>query len=223
MPAICFDEERFAFPPLSVADEEGLVLIGGRPTPERVVEAYTKGIFPWYNDDALPLWFSPDPRAVLFPGELHASRSMKKVLRSGKFVFKTNTAFEKVIDACATVEREGQDGTWITRTIIDVYTQLHNKGIAHSAEAWAGNDLVGGVYGLRIGKVFFGESMFSKQPNASKFAFIRYVQLLKEEGVSLIDCQVYSEHVASLGAREIERNEYLRLLKSHLPPLHQSY
>lgn len=217
MPSICFDEERFSFPPVSVADEEGLVLIGGRPTPERVLDAYTKGIFPWYNHDALPLWWSPDPRFVLFPDELHVSDSMKKVLKRGAFVFKTNTAFEEVIAACASVSRNGQEGTWITPGIRSVYTQLHYAGWAHSAEAWLDGKLVGGTYGLRIGNVFFGESMFSTKSNASKFAFIRYVQQLKEEGVTLIDCQVYSEHVETLGARLIAREDYLNYLREHLP------
>ncbi len=216
MPAICFDENLFAFPLLEAADKEGLLLIGGRPTPARVVEAYTKGIFPWYNDDALPLWWSPDPRFVLFPDELHTSQSMKKTLKGGGFVFKTNTAFGKVISACSSANRKGQDGTWITPAMQDVYTQLHYKGAAHSAEAWKGGQLVGGMYGLRIGGVFFGESMFSNQSNASKFAFINYVKQLKTEGIRLIDCQVYSEHVETLGARLISRVEYLKLLQHNI-------
>lgn len=212
MPAICFDEARFAFPPVSVADDEGLVLVGGRPTPERVIEAYTKGIFPWYNDEALPLWWSPDPRFVLFPDELHISRSMRKILAKSDFTFCTDIAFKEVIDACAGVKRNGQDGTWITPTMKAVYTQLHFEGYATSAETWEDGKLVGGVYGLKIGDVFFGESMFSKKSNASKFAFINYVQQLKQKGISLIDCQVYSEHVESLGGRLISREAYLALL-----------
>ena len=212
MPSICFDERKFALPPVSAADEDGLVLIGGRPTPERIAQAYAKGIFPWNNDDSLPLWFSPDPRFVLFPEELHVSRSMSKVLRRGEFVFKLDTAFENVITACATTRREGQDGTWITPSMQEAYTLLHNQGIAHSAETWTDGELVGGIYGLRLGNVFFGESMFSIRPNASKFAFIRYVQQLKEEGVTLVDCQVHSEHVEALGARLISRSDYLNRL-----------
>ena len=213
MPWICTNERDFSFPPLDVADEEGLLLIGGRPTPERIVEAYTKGIFPWYNHDSLPLWFSPDPRFILLPEELHISRSMKKLLAKKEFQFKTNTAFEKVIEQCSRINRKGQDGTWITPNMKDVYTQLHRSGHAHSAEAWQGDELVGGMYGIRIGKVFFGESMFAKASNASKFAFINYVKQLKTEGVELIDCQVYSEHVQSLGAQLIDRATYLDLLK----------
>lgn len=212
MPAVCLDEERFAFPPITVADEEGLVLIGGRPTPERVVEAYKKGIFPWYNHDALPLWWSPDPRFVLFADELHVSRSTKKVLAKSGMLFKTDTAFTDVIANCEKIKRRDGDGTWITPGIKAAYTQLHYDGIAHSAEAWKDGELVGGLYGLRIGKTFFGESMFSKQSNASKFAFIQYIRQLKQDGVTLIDCQVYSAHVESLGARLIGRTEYLKLL-----------
>lgn len=216
MPQICFDESRFSFPPVETADEEGLLLIGGQVTADRVVEAYRKGIFPWYSDDALPLWFSPNPRFVLFPDELRVSKSMHAVLSKELFSFRTNTAFSEVLGSCATTPRNGQEGTWITPAIETVYTQLHHRGLAHSAEAWKEDRLVGGLYGLRIGRVFFGESMFSRESNASKFAFIRYVQQLKAEGVELIDCQVYTEHLESLGARLIAREEYLERLKQLL-------
>ena len=213
MPVVCFSEKNFSFPSLDEADSEGLLLIGGRVTPERVLEAYPKGIFPWYNEDEVPLWWSPDPRFVLFPEALHVSSSMQKILRKNSFEFKTDHAFKEVITACATVEREDQDGTWITPEIKEVYCALHQKGIAHSAEAWLNGELVGGVYGLLIGKVFFGESMFSKRSNASKFAFIRYVQHLQQQGISLVDCQVYTPHVESLGATLIPRERFTALLK----------
>ena len=213
MPVICFDENRFHFPPLHHADAEGLLLIGGRVTTKRVLEAYRKGIFPWYSEDEIPLWWSPDPRFVLFPEELHVSHSMQKILRKNVFEFRINTAFEQVIEACATVPRKRQDGTWITKEMKDVYTALFHQGFAHSAEAWKDGELVGGMYGIRIGKVFFGESMFSKVSNASKFAFLRTVKHLKETSVQLIDCQVYTEHVESLGARLIPREEFVKLLK----------
>lgn len=216
MPQICFDENRFAFPSVDISDEEGLVLIGGEVKPDRVIEAYKKGIFPWYSDDSLPLWWSPDPRFVLFPGELHVSRSMKKFIAKSEFVFQSDKAFEEVIDQCATIDRDGQGGTWITPKMKEVYTQLFHKGYAHSAEAWKGNKLVGGMYGLRIGDVFFGESMFSKESNGSKFAFINYVQQLKRDGVKLIDCQVYTEHVETLGARLIQREKYIALLQQFI-------
>jgi leucyl/phenylalanyl-tRNA--protein transferase len=214
MPIVCFSEAQFRFPPLHQADEEGLLVIGGAVTPERVLEAYTKGIFPWYSDD-IPLWWSPDPRFVLFPEDLHISRSMGKVLQKGHFSFRTNTAFQEVISACATVPRDGQDVTWIRPEMEEVYNELHQRGVAHSAEAWLGEQLVGGMYGIRIGNVFFGESMFSRVTNASKFAFIRYVQQLTTEGVALMDCQVYTPHVESLGARLIPRKVFADLLKKH--------
>jgi leucyl/phenylalanyl-tRNA--protein transferase len=213
MPVVCFSEKNFSFPPLEKANEEGLLLIGGRVTPQRVIEAYPKGIFPWYSEDEVPLWWSPDPRFVLFPDELHISRSMQKVFRRNKFVFRTDTAFEQVIAACASAPRAGQDGTWITAEMKEVYTRLHHTGFAHSAEAWKDDQLVGGMYGIKIGKVFFGESMFSRETNASKFAFISYVQHLQKSGVQLVDSQVYTPHVESLGARLISREAFVKLLK----------
>jgi leucyl/phenylalanyl-tRNA---protein transferase len=215
MPVVCFSESQFYFPSLSKANDEGLLLIGGKVTPERVLEAYPKGIFPWYNEDEVPMWWSPDPRFVLFPGELHTSRSMQKVLRKDAFSFRVNTAFEAVIDACSSVPRAGQDGTWITPDMKAVYTRLHQRGFAHSAEAWQDGQLVGGMYGIRIGNVFFGESMFSRETNASKFAFIRFVQHLQKSGVQLVDCQVYTPHVESLGARLIPRIYFVHLLREH--------
>lgn len=192
-----------------------MLLIGGKVTPERVLEAYPKGIFPWYNEGEVPMWWSPDPRFVLFPGELHISRSMQKVLRKESFLFRINTAFEAVIAACSSVPRAGQDGTWITPEMKAVYTELHHRGFAHSAEAWQDGRLVGGMYGIRIGNVFFGESMFSRETNASKFAFIRFVQHLQKSGVQLVDCQVYTPHVESLGARFIARIYFVHLLQEH--------
>jgi len=212
MPHIVLDESAFYFPPVEEADEEGLLLIGGRVTPERVVEAYSKGVFPWYNDDSLPLWWSPDPRFVLFPEELHVSRSMQKFFRKTSFEFRINTAFEEVISNCAAINRKDQDGTWITREMADVYVELHRGGYAHSAETWMDNKLVGGMYGIRLGNIFFGESMFSLATNASKFAFINFVQQLQKEGVVVMDCQVYTEHVESLGGKLIDREDYLKLL-----------
>jgi leucyl/phenylalanyl-tRNA--protein transferase len=213
MPWVILDDADFQFPPLDAADEEGLLLLGGEVTPQRVLAAYRRGIFPWYNDESLPLWWSPDPRFVLFPGDLHVSRSMQKIIEQRKFDFRVNTAFESVISNCASVERKGQDGTWLTDTMKNVYTQLHSSGYAHSAEAWQGGQLVGGMYGLRLGNVFFGESMFSTASNASKFAFINYVRQLQADGVQLLDCQVYTSHVESLGARLIDRNEFITLLQ----------
>jgi leucyl/phenylalanyl-tRNA--protein transferase len=214
MPQICFDENKFYFPPVDEADEEGLLLIGGKVTPARIIEAYQKGIFPWYDNDSLPLWFSPNPRFVLLPNELHVSHSMQKLLSKNIFEFTRNTAFEKVIHDCAATKRKDQAGTWITSEMKDVYKKLHKEGCAHSAEAWKENELVGGMYGIQLGKVFFGESMFSKETNASKFAFVKFVQYLKQKGIELIDCQVHTSHVESLGGKLIPRQEYLTLLQN---------
>jgi leucyl/phenylalanyl-tRNA---protein transferase len=212
MPHIILDETAFYFPPVEEADEEGLLLIGGKVSPERVIEAYSKGIFPWYNDDSLPLWWSPDPRFVLFPDEMHVSRSMKKFLQKTPFEFKMNTAFEEIISNCAAVDRKGQAGTWITDEMAQVYIHLHQKGYAQCAETWVNDKLVGGMYGIRLGNVFFGESMFSIVTNASKFAFVHFIKALQNDGVELMDCQVYTEHVESLGGRLIDRKDYLNLL-----------
>jgi leucyl/phenylalanyl-tRNA---protein transferase len=212
MPWFCFDENAFQFPPLEEADEEGLLLIGGNVTPQRVLAAYQLGIFPWYNDDSLPLWWSPDPRFVLFPNELHVSKSMQKIISKNNFELRINTAFEQVISNCASTRRKEVNGTWLTQSMQNVYVQLHKAGYAHSAEAWHDGQLVGGVYGLRLGHIFFGESMFSAVSNASKFAFIKYTEHLRASGTALIDCQVYTNHVESLGARLIDRAAYLQLL-----------
>lgn len=208
-----FLTDTIAFPPVEEAMDDGLLAVGGDLSTDRLLHAYRSGIFPWFNDDELPLWWSPDPRFVLFPEELYVSKSMKQILRKGVFDFRTDTDFEAVIRYCKTTARRGQEsGTWISEDIVQAYTALHRLGYAHSAEAWVDNELVGGLYGIRMGKFFFGESMFSLQANASKFAFISYVRQLQEEGVVLIDCQVYTEHLESLGARMIPRKEFVDML-----------
>ena len=200
------------FPPVTEALEDGLLAIGGDLSTDRLLLAYNSGIFPWFNEDEIPMWWSPDPRFVLFPDELKVSKSMKQVIRRNEFEFKVDTAFREVINNCRAIEREGQDGTWITDTIVDAYTELHKIGYAHSAETWQNGELVGGLYGIKLGKAFFGESMFSKRSNASKFAFISWVEELKRQGVQLIDCQVYTEHLESLGARMIPRSEFIEIV-----------
>ena len=205
------------FPPVEEALPDGLLAVGGDLGTDRLLLAYRSGIFPWFSDDEPPLWWSPDPRFVLFPGELKVSKSMKKVLADGWFEFRVNTAFETVIRNCSTVSRKDQDGTWITDAILEAYTELHRMGYAWSAEAWQGGELVGGLYGLRMGDCFFGESMFSKVSNASKFAFINWVKTLEQEGVAIIDCQVHTSHLESLGARMIPRSAFMKLLSQHLP------
>lgn len=214
MPLYALDN-RLWFPATSQALPDGLLAVGGDLSTDRLLLAYRKGIFPWFDGDT-PLWWSPDPRFVLFPDKLYISSSMKSLMKKKRFLFTTNLAFTQVITACKTIDRPGQDGTWISPAMVDAYTRLHNMGIAHSAEAWHGETLVGGLYGIRLGKMFFGESMFSRESNASKFAFIRYVQLLQSEGVRLIDCQVYTQHLESLGAEMIPRSQFEQLLAEAL-------
>lgn len=186
--------------------------IGGNLKVTTLLEAYRKGIFPWYNENEPICWYSPDPRFVLFPGELLVSRSMQAVIRKGIFSFSMDRDFEGVIRGCRQVKRSYGSGTWITGDIENAYVGLYREGFAHSAEAWQGNELAGGLYGVRLGRVFFGESMFSLKTNASKFAFIRTVQELQRQGVQLIDCQVYTTHLESLGGRFIPRAQFLELL-----------
>ena len=203
------------FPPVELADEDGFLAVTRELSIARILEAYHLGIFPWYSEGQPVLWWSPDPRMVLFPEELKVSKSMRPYLNQDKFQVTFNQDFEAVIDHCGKVFRKGQDGTWITPEIKRSYLQLHRMGIAISAEVWDDNNLVGGLYGiyLREKKLFCGESMFANVSNASKFGFIKMVQKLQEEDVRLIDCQVYTDHLASLGAREIPREEFLGYLK----------
>ena len=204
------------FPPVTEADVEGILAIGGDLSTQRLLLAYRNGIFPWYSDDEPIIWWCPNPRFVLFPDEIKISKSMRAVIKKQTYSFTINNCFNNVIKNCKTINREGQSGTWISEEVIDAYTNLHNLGYALSAETWKNNKLVGGLYGVKMGNIFFGESMFSLSPNASKFAFIQLVQHLKNEGVKLIDCQVYTNHLESLGAKMIDRNDFMRLLEQHL-------
>jgi leucyl/phenylalanyl-tRNA--protein transferase len=215
MPLYVLDEELW-FPPVEEALEDGLLAVGGDLSVDRLLLAYHSGIFPWYSEDEPPMWWSPDPRFVLFPDELKVSKSMRQVIKRNEFEFRVDTAFDQVIANCAAMPREGQDGTWITVEIEASYTELNRRGYAHSAEAWQDGELVGGLYGVKLGNIFFGESMFSRKSNASKFAFINWVQLLKQQGVVLIDCQVFTEHLESLGARMIPRSEFIGLLHNNV-------
>ena len=208
--------EKNIFPPVEMADRDGLLAIGGDLKTERLLLAYRKGIFPWFNENEPIGWWSPGPRFVLFPDELKLSKSMKTVMNAGKFTFRHNTAFAEVIQNCKSINRKGQDGTWISADMQKAYTRLHELGYAHSAETWMNDKLVGGLYGIRLGKIFFGESMFSKIPNASKYAFINFISLLKKDKVQLIDCQVYTAHLESLGARMIKREQFARLLNANI-------
>lgn len=217
MPLFSINKE-LVFPPVELAEPDGLLAIGGDLSTDRLLLAYQSGIFPWYEGDHI-LWWCPDPRFVLFPDNLIVSKSMRSVLKKNIFTFTVNQAFEAVINNCKRIPRKGQTSTWITEDVKTAYTDLHRKGFAHSAEAWQNGELVGGLYGVRLGKVFFGESMFSNTSNASKFAFISYVQQLQLEGVKLIDCQVYTEHLESLGAQMIPRRKFIQLLDQNLEPI----
>ncbi len=217
-PSIVFLSDRLVFPDVDQANEEGLLAVGGDLSPERLLLAYQNGIFPWFNEDSLILWWSPDPRMVLFPENIKVSKSMRKVLRDQKFRFTVNTCFEAVMKHCSTVKRKNQEGTWITKEMRNAYVRLHELGFAKSYEVWEGDILVGGLYGVDLGTVFCGESMFSLKTNASKFAFIKLAEELKEKNYKLIDCQLYTEHLASLGAEEIPRKEFIKLLQGE----HQS-
>ena len=214
MPVYALDKSLW-FPPVDEAMEDGLLAMGGDISVDRLLLAYKRGIFPWYDGDT-PLWWCPDPRFVLYPEELKISKSMEAVIKKGSFDFTTNTSFAEVIRSCKQLQRKGQEGTWITNELEMAFIELHNLGFAHSAEAWLDGELVGGLYGIRMGKLFFGESMFSKHSNASKFAFIQYVQKLKKENVYLVDCQVYTAHLESLGARMIPREDFTAILKKYI-------
>ena len=207
-------EPNEKFPPITETDEQGLLAIGGDLSISRLIYAYNHGIFPWYDASQPLLWWSPDPRMVLFPEKLKVSKSMKQLLRKNKFTVSFNTDFNAVIEACAQIRRDGQHGTWITREMIASYNSLHKLNIAQSVEVWENDDLVGGLYGIYLEDkhVFCGESMFTRVSNASKYGFITLVNKLKEEGVKLIDCQVYTKHLESLGAEEIPRDEFLSYL-----------
>lgn len=212
MPLFVLDKE-LVFPPVYLAESDGLLAMGGDLSVERLLLAYRNGIFPWYEGDII-LWWSPNPRFVLFPADLRISKSIKPLLNRNEFSFTVNKAFAQVIHHCKKTKRPGQQGTWITDEVEKAYCTLHEQGFAHSAEVWKDGILVGGLYGIRLGNVFFGESMFSHVSNASKFAFIKYVQQLKAEGIELIDCQVYTAYLESLGARMIDRKEFIELLST---------
>ena len=211
------------FPPLELALREpnGLLCAGGDLTPQRLVMAYLKGIFPWYSPGEPILWWSPDPRMVLFPAEFKLSRSLRKTLRKANYRVRLDTRFKAIIEACARTSRKDQAGTWITPEIQAAYVKLHELGYAHSVETWLDDRLVGGLYGIAIGKMFYGESMFAHATDASKIALAHLVRFLADNGFGLIDCQMNTAHLASLGAREIPRSEFTGHLRrlTAIPPL----
>ena len=202
--------ETIEFPPLSEANSDGLLAVGGDLSSKRVLHAYKNGIFPWYETDQPLLWWSPDPRFVLYPNKLKVSKSCNQLLRSKKFEVSINRNFEDVIQACAKIKRRSQSGTWITERMIEVYCELHQMGLAKSVEVWLDNKLVGGLYGIQFNDdMFCGESMFSHISNASKIGFISFIQM---SNLKLIDCQVHSDHLESLGAEQISRSDFMQYL-----------
>ncbi len=205
--------DKLIFPPVSGA-EDGIVAIGGDLSPERLILAYRQGIFPWFNEGEPIVWWSPDPRFVLFPEKLHVPKSMNRVLNRREFRITYDQAFEDVITHCQNVPRKDQLGTWITGEMKAAYIQLHQLGYAKSVEVWRADELAGGMYGVDLGGVFCGESMFSKVSNASKVALISFIQKFQQEGGRLFDCQVYSDHLVSFGAEEIPREEFMMYIET---------
>ncbi|QIY84707.1 leucyl/phenylalanyl-tRNA--protein transferase [Chryseobacterium sp. NEB161] len=211
------DINDISFPDPTLYDpEDGLMAFGGDLKPERLWFAYQLGLFPWYNEGEEILWWCPDPRFVLYPSEIKVSKSMKKILRDDIFDFTENQCFEKVMRNCKTIEREGQDGTWINEDLVQSFVMLHKHGKAKSFEVWQNGELAGGFYGILVGNVFCGESMFSKVPNASKAALIHFTRLYQNDW-EIIDCQIYSAHLESLGAKMIPKNDYLNILNKQNP------
>ncbi len=209
--AFLLDPATLAFPHPRLADEDGLLAVGADLSVERLLLAYQNGIFPWYDEDSPILWYAPKERFVISRADLRISKSMKQVMRGKKFRITHDQAFEAVIQACATIKRAGQSGTWILPEMQAAYLQLHQLGYAHSIEVWEGDALVGGLYGIQVGAVFCGESMFSTQANSSKLAFIHLVQL---EGIALVDCQIHSEHLASIGAKLIAQEDFTSFIQN---------
>lgn len=215
LPVYYLNEEYVAFPKPELANPDGILAVGGDYTPDWILLAYQHGIFPWSNPSDPILWWCPDPRFVLFPEELKVSKSMRPYFNQKKFKVTFDTQFEEVMRNCMQFSRKGQDGTWISEPMIEGYLEVHKLGFAHSVEVWQNNELVGGLYGIALGNVFFGESMFAKVSNASKFGFITLVRFLEEKGFDLIDCQQETPHLGSLGARSISRKYFLKILKEN--------
>ena len=215
MPVYLLSDE-LVFPPPEGASREGVVAVGGDFRPERLLLAYAQGIFPWPTEGMPLLWFSPNPRFVLDPRAAHVSRSLKKAIKRGGFEVRVDTAFEDVIDACSSAPREGQRGTWITPELREGYLSLHRLGYAHSIECWIDGALAGGLYGVSLGRMFFGESMFARAPDASKIAFATLLGNLARWDFALVDCQVYTEHLDRFGAVEIPRRDFLKTLRASI-------
>lgn len=209
-------ETLIQFPDPNQADEQGVVAVGGELSPEFLISAYLQGIFPWFNDDQPILWWSPNPRLVLFPKDFKVSHSLKQLINSNKYSIRIDTCFEDVIENCAEIQRPGQEGTWITQNMKKAYIQLHRLGFAHSFETYMDKKLIGGLYGVSLGYAFFGESMFSIRRDASKFALYQLVEWCKKHHFDFIDAQQPTEHLKSLGAVELERTKFLEMLRKSI-------
>jgi len=209
-------DHRLIFPPPELAEENGVLCVGGDVSVDRLILAYSSGIFPWPHEGLPLLWHSPDPRTILVPKDLHVGRSLEKSMRRGHYEVRLDTAFRQVMRGCSNKERPNQDGTWITDEMIEGYVALHRRGLAHSIEAWRGEELVGGLYGVSLGGAFFGESMFADAPDASKVAFATLVRQLDRWGFDFVDCQVHTEHLERFGALEWPRTRFLAALKKAL-------
>lgn len=215
MPVYRLDEEEIVFPDPSLAEADGLLAVGGDLSPKRLLMAYVHGIFPWYNEQPI-LWWSPDPRMILLPESFKCSKSLRRIIKTQKYSVQFDTLFSRVLENCASVKREGEHGTWITTEMKMAYKELFKLGFAHSVEVMHNNRLVGGLYGVSAGGVFFGESMFHTETDASKIALFYLCEWMMKNNFKLIDCQMHTPHLESLGATEISRKEYLKLLKKSL-------
>ena len=216
MPVFWLTEKELSFPDPELANEDGILAVGGDLSMERLLLAYQSGLFPWYNPEDPILWWSPDPRFVLFPEELKIAKSMRSYFNQRKFEVTFDKEFEQVMRACKEQYRKGQGGgTWISEDMVEAYCNLYEAGFAHSVEVWKGAELVGGLYGICLGKIFFGESMFSKVNNASKVGFITLVRILEDRGFELIDCQQETQHLKSLGGRSIKRSDFLKYIEQN--------
>lgn len=220
MPVYILNTEYLNFPPVEDAEDDGMIAVGGDISPERMLVAYSEGIFPWYAPTDIPVWYCPNPRFVLYPHKLKVSKSMRQLLRAKKYTVTFDTCFDEVVRSCGAIAREGQEdpyNTWISDEMMATCHRLHQIGFMHSVEVWDNEGiLVGGLYGGVLGRCFFGESMFAKASNASKFGFIMLVKNLKEQGFKLVDCQIYSDHLLSLGAEEIPRPRFIEQLKANI-------
>lgn len=204
--------DELKFPPVSQTSSAGILAVGGDVSPQRILLAYQSGIFPWYEENLPVYWYFPDPRFILFPQKLRINKTVKSLIRKNYFTVTVNKNFAAVIENCKNLERSGQLGTWITNDLMHTFLELHKMGFAHSVEVWQEGELVGGLYGIKLGKIFFGESMFSKVSNASRFGFVQYVKQLQQEGIELIDCQVYTDYLASFGAEMIRAEKFAEMI-----------